>query len=63
MPFVSRAQEKAAFGGYLGPEMKKKAKTWAAETPNPKSLPEHIKKKGKSKVSAPNPHEILAAKR
>jgi len=31
---------KAAFGGYLGDTMKKKAKTWAKETPNIKGLPE-----------------------
>ena len=43
-PFVSKAQERAAFGGYLGKEMKDKAKEWADETPNPKSLPEHKKK-------------------
>lgn len=39
MPFQSKAQMKAAFGGYLGPEMKKKARQWAQETPNIKSLP------------------------
>lgn len=48
MPFESKAQEKAAFGGYLGPEMKKKAKEWAKETPNAKSLPEHKAKKDSS---------------
>jgi hypothetical protein len=47
MPFVSRAQQKAAFGGFLGPEMKKKAPQWAKETPDMKDLPEH-KKKGKT---------------
>ena len=36
---------KAAFGGYLGPEMKQKAKQWADETPNIKKLPQHKKKK------------------
>ncbi len=36
---------RAAFGGYLGPEMKKKAKGWADETPNPKKLPAHKHKK------------------
>lgn len=41
MPFKSKAQMKAAFSGYLGPEMKGKAKEWAKETPNIKSLPEH----------------------
>ena len=35
---------RAAFGGYLGPEMKKKAKGWADETPNIKALPMHAKK-------------------
>lgn len=32
---------RAAFGGYLGQEMKSKAKEWAAETPNIKNLPKH----------------------
>lgn len=44
MPFKSKAQERAAFGGYLGAEMKSKAKEWAHETPNMKELPEHVKK-------------------
>ncbi len=35
---------KAAFGGYLGPTMKRKAKQWAAETPNLKHLPQHVRK-------------------
>ena len=43
MPFKSQAQMKAAFGGYLGPEMKKKASKWAEETPNIKKLPKHVK--------------------
>lgn len=47
MPFKSKAQMGAAFGGYLGPEMKSKAKVWANETPNIKSLPQH---KGKGKT-------------
>lgn len=34
---------RAAFGGYLGPEMKSKAKQWADETPSPKDLPKHVK--------------------
>lgn len=46
MPFQSRAQMKAAFGGYLGPTMKAKAHTWAHETPNIKKLPEHKAVKG-----------------
>jgi hypothetical protein len=49
MPFKSSAQMKAAFGGYLGKEMKDKAKAWADETPNIKSLPEH-KSKVKLKI-------------
>ncbi len=47
MPFKSKAQMKAAFGGYLGPEMKAKAKQWADETPNIGSLP-YRKKKGQN---------------
>ncbi len=47
MPFKSKAQMKAAFGGYLGQEMKKKAKQWAEETPNISDLPN---KKGKRKI-------------
>ena len=34
MPFRSESQMRAAFGGYLGKEMKDKAKQWADETPN-----------------------------
>ena len=45
MPFKSKKQMKAAFGGYLGTKMKKKAKQWAAETPDIKGLP--LKKKVK----------------
>lgn len=41
---------KAAFGGFLGPIMKAKAKTWADETPNIKSLPEHVKKVALHKI-------------
>lgn len=44
MPFKSKAQMSAAFGGYLGKEMKSKAKQWADETPNIKSLPKRKKK-------------------
>jgi hypothetical protein len=44
MPFKSKAQMRAAFGGYLGKEMKSKAKEWADETPSPSKLPEHKKK-------------------
>ena len=45
MPFKSRKQMKAAFGGYLGKEMKSKAKQWANETPEIKKLPEKLRKK------------------
>lgn len=49
MPFKSKAQARAAFGGYLGSEMKHKAKQWAKETPGGiKSLPEHAKKSKKN---------------
>ena len=53
MPFKSKAQMRAAFSGALGPTMKKKARTWADETPDPKGLPDHtkalaaLKKRGK----------------
>ena len=56
MPFESKKQMRAAFGGYLGSEMKKKAKSWADETPNIKKLPE---RKGKPS----NPNDILGAPR
>ena len=42
-PFRSKAQQRAAFGGHLGPEMKSKAHQWAEETPNIKKLPELAK--------------------
>lgn len=58
MPFQSKAQMRAAFGGYLGPEMKGKAKEWADETPNPSKLPAHKKKKSK----VPSSREILSRK-
>lgn len=45
MPFRSQAQMRAAFGGYLGPAMQAKAKTWAAETPDVKRLPGHVSRK------------------
>jgi hypothetical protein len=45
-PFKSKAQERAAFAGYLGPEMKSKAKSWADIT-DQGSLPEHVQKKKK----------------
>lgn len=52
MPFKSKSQMRAAFSGFLGSEMKRKAKQWADETPNIKELPNHvrfkkIKKRGK----------------
>lgn len=51
MPFRSKKQMRAAFGGYLGSEMKAKASEWAHETPNIKALPERaikgLKKAGK----------------
>lgn len=48
MPYKSKAQLRAAFGGYLGKEMKDKAKEWADETPDIKDLPEHVSKGKKS---------------
>lgn len=52
MPFKSKKQMRAAFGGYLGPEMKAKAKQWADETPNIKNLPVRAKGKKKKKKKA-----------
>jgi hypothetical protein len=54
MPFKSKAQMRAAFGGYLGSEMKRKAKTWAKETPNLKKLPMHKQNKAASKMLTGN---------
>lgn len=47
MPFKSKAQMRAAFSGALGGEMKAKAKMWAKETKNIKSLPVRVMKKPK----------------
>ena len=60
MPFKSKNQMKAAFGGYLGPEMKKKAKRWADETPNIASLPEQV---GESSPKAKPPSSMLVTTR
>lgn len=53
-PFSSKSQAKAAFGGHLGPEMKKKAMKFAHKT-NMKGLPEH-------KPAMPNLKKIKHAK-
>ena len=45
MPWKSKAQMRAAYGGHLGSEMKAKAPGWSAETPNIKRLPAHAAKK------------------
>lgn len=42
MPFKSKAQMRAAFGGHLGSEMKSKAREFAHETKDLKSLPYHV---------------------
>ena len=52
MPFKSKAQERAAFGGYLGKEMKSKAKEWAKETPSQSKLPLHVKGRKEAKTKA-----------
>jgi hypothetical protein len=49
MPFKSKAQERAAFGGYLGSEMKHDAKEWASKT-DQKHLPNHVKQGRKTKA-------------
>ena len=43
MPFKSKAQMRAAFGGHIPGFSKKKAKEWADVTTDPKDLPEHAK--------------------
>lgn len=53
MPFESKVQARAAFGGYLGPEMKKKAKEFAKATPDLKALPER-KTAGKKRPILPD---------
>lgn len=57
MPFKSKAQERAAFSGALGPEMKGKAKEWASKT-NQKKLPEHKK----SNVGTSDGHMVKSKK-
>jgi hypothetical protein len=52
MPFKSKAQERAAFGGYLGEEMKRDAEEWAEKT-DQKHLPNHVKgRKHEAKTKA-----------
>jgi hypothetical protein len=53
MPFKSKAQQRAAFGGYLGKEMQGKAEEWAHETPNLKSLPSHVHHRNHVLASSP----------
>jgi hypothetical protein len=50
MPFKSSAQMRAAFSGALGPKMKSSAKTWAKETPDISSLPQHVKTAAKNEA-------------
>ncbi len=40
MPFRSKAQQRAAFSGALGPTMQRKAPAWAAKTPT--RVPERV---------------------
>lgn len=51
MPFKSKAQMKAAFGGYLGPEMKSKASQWSKETPSIAKLPHHAGKGTRARLN------------
>lgn len=53
MPFKSQAQQRAAFGGHLGPEMKKKAPQWAHETPNISKLPTHVDEESMEMMQEP----------
>lgn len=58
MPFTSKAQAKAAFGGYLGKEMKAKAPEFARATPDIKALPEHVGKKKKTDRVIPDLRKV-----
>jgi hypothetical protein len=49
VPFKSKKQERAAFGGYLGEKMKKTAPEWASKT-DQKNLPESVSKEKSSKT-------------
>lgn len=57
--FKSKSQEKAAFGGYLGPQMKAEAEAKARVT-DYSSLPEHVGKSksrsGSGLIHAPHAH-------
>lgn len=52
MPFKSTSQMRAAFGGYLGPEMQAKAEEFARATPNIKALPKHVNHKKHALIKA-----------
>lgn len=58
MPFESKAQMRAAFGGYLGPEMKKKAKEFAQATPDIGSLPDHKRVKKDKQPAIPDLRKV-----
>lgn len=49
---------RAAFGGYLGKDMKSKAKEFARATPDIKKLPEHVKRKKNSGPVIPDVTKI-----
>ncbi len=55
MPFKSKAQQGAAFGGFLGPEMKAKAPEFAKATPDLKGLPQHVGNGAQAPAKKPNP--------
>ena len=53
MPFTSKRQQRAAFGGHIPGFSKEKAKEWAKETPDMKGLPERAPaEKGKHTLRA-----------
>lgn len=52
MAWDSKAQMKAAYGGFLGPEMKRKAAEFSRATPNIKALPEHVSDRKKKRGPA-----------
>ena len=62
MPFQSKRQQRAAFGGYIPGISKEKAKEWAKETPSFKALPDRAPaEKGKATLRTKKSSAGLAA--
>ncbi len=59
--WASKAQMRAAYGGYLGAEMKQKAAEFSHATPNIAALPEHVKNKKRKGPAVPDTRKIKRA--